>query len=138
MAMVKQQEVLLDTGPLLELLVGLYDPMQLNKLNINSNDFRILLSFVQSFHKTLITPHVLAEVSNLAKRDFKNNFANLINASILFLSEIHEEIIPKEMIIQKENLKILGQFGITDTALSLATNKDRVILTNDWWFFYYC
>ena len=142
--MVKQQEILLDTGPLLQLLVGLYDPKKLNELGkselkINPENFHLLVEFIQPFRKKLVTPHVLAEVSNLAKRDLnKNNFAELVDCSIQFLSKTQEEIIPKEMIIQQENLRMLGQFGITDTALSLAANKDRLILTGDWPFFSYC
>ena len=61
--MLKQQEILFDTGPLLQVLVGLYNPKKLNKLGISPDDFGLLLSFVQPFQKKLVTPHVLAELS---------------------------------------------------------------------------
>ncbi len=138
MVMLKQQEVLLDTGPLLQVLVGLYDPRKLNKLGISPDDFGLLLSFVQPFRKKLVTPHVLAELSNLAKTRLKEDFGELIKFSIWFLSRTNEEIVPKETIIKEENLKLLMDFGITDTAISLAANKDRLILTNDGPFFAYC
>lgn len=136
--MLKPQEVLLDTGPLLQVLVGLYNPKKLNKIGISLDNFYLLHSFIQPFQKKIVTPHVLAELSNLAKIRLKDDFGELIKFSIWFLSRTNEEMIPKETILKEENLKLLMDFGITDTAISLATNKDRLILTNDGPFFAYC
>lgn len=128
----------MDTGPLLQVLVGLYNPQKLDKLGISPGQFGLLLSFVQPFPKKLVTPHILAELSNLAKTRLKEDFRELIGFSIWFLSRTKEEIVPKEAILKEENLKLLMDFGITDAAISLAANNDRLILTNDGPFFAYC
>ncbi|MBI3032258.1 hypothetical protein HYY69_02185 [Candidatus Woesearchaeota archaeon] len=134
----KQEEILLDTGPLLQILVGLYDPEKLSKIEINQDQFGLLITYIQQFRKKLVTPHILAEVSNLVKIRLKKNAKELIKCSIIFLNKTDEEIIQKNAILQEKNLKLLMDFGITDTAIALSSNKNRIILTSDGPFFAYC
>lgn len=131
-------EIIVDTGPLLQILVGLYDPKKLEKVGITPQEFGLLISFVRRFKKKLVTPQVLAELSNLAKTRHKDNFKELIEVLIRFLVDIEEKYIEKSHVLNAENLKLLQDFGITDTTLALASDKNRIILTNDVSFFQYC
>lgn len=138
MVPLNREEVLIDTGPLLQVLVGLYDPQKVDRLGITPTDFGLLLSFIQPFRRKLVTPHILAELSNLARTRLKGDFGEFIKFSVRFLAETDEEVIAKERILMEKNIKLLADFGITDAAISLATDKNRLILTNDGPFFAYC
>lgn len=51
---------------------------------------------------------------------------------------MNEQEIKKDEIINNRNLKPLIDFGITDTAISLASTNNRMIITADGPFFQYC
>ena len=72
---IKKKPIITDTGPLLLLLIGAYDKNTIKgfkRLSMyDSVDFDLLLEFVAK-RKVMVTPQVLAEVSNFAK-ELKNN-----------------------------------------------------------------
>lgn len=138
MEILKYQKIILDTGPLFLLLVGWYNPQKLDKISFTEEQFGILLSYIHQFNESVVTPHVLAEMSNLAGNRLKENFPEFMEKTAVFLQEVEEEHIKKEEIIAKNNRKLLVDFGITDAALALASGKDRLILTADHSFFQYC
>ena len=71
----KKKPIITDTSPLLLLLIGSYDKNTIKGFkrlaNYDSVDFDLLLEFVAK-RKVMVTPQVLAEVSNFAK-ELKNN-----------------------------------------------------------------
>ena len=77
-------------------------------------------------------------MSNLAKNRLKDDFAEFMKFTAKFLHDINEEEVKKDDIIESDNLKQLIDFGITDTAISLASTKKRLIVTADDPFFQYC
>lgn len=71
----KKKPIITDTNPLLLLLIGSYDKNTIKGFKrlakYDSVDFDLLLDFVAK-SKVMVTPQVLAEVSNFAK-ELKNN-----------------------------------------------------------------
>ena len=93
----------------------------------------IITRFLSKFRKIIVTPHVLAEVSNLINtRVHKSDFADFIEKIIEILSDFKEVYVQKDEIISREELK---KVGITDTGILLACERDNnLILTKDFLF----
>ena len=62
----KFKEVIIDTNVLLLLLMGLYNKKELVKLNYKE-ELALLVEFLRNFDRKVVTPQVLAEISNLAE-----------------------------------------------------------------------
>jgi rRNA-processing protein FCF1 len=136
--LLRDKFLLLDTGPILLYLVGFYNTKYLSKINYNSQDHALLVDFLKS-REIVITPQVLAEVSNLANNRLKEaNFSNFLTNSINILMNAHEDYIEKDKILKRANE--VAKFGITDTSLIEASSSDssRLLLTSDEKLFYYC
>ncbi len=130
------REVTIDTGPLLLYLVGSYDKGYLPKFSYNELEYALLLRFLGSFRKVFVTPQVLAEASNLAKRRLKEEYySGFISYSIVLLSSLWEEYIAKDEILKMSELP---RFGITDSSLIGMIARDKLLLTDDAPLFWYC
>jgi rRNA-processing protein FCF1 len=130
--------LLLDTGPLLLYLVGFYNTKYLSIINYNSQDHALLVDFLK-YREIVVTPQVLAEVSNLANKRLKEaNFSNFFINSINILMNAREDYIEKDKILKRADE--VAKFGITDTSLIEASARDssRMLLTSDEKLFYYC
>ncbi len=129
--------IIVDTGPLVLLLAGYYNYDLIGKSKLTAEftkgDFDILTSFLSKFRKIIVTPHVLAELSNLINtRVNKSDFADFIERIIEKLSDFKEAYVQKDEIISREELK---KVGITDTGILLACERDNnLILTKDFQF----
>jgi len=98
----------------------------------------LLVDFLKS-REIVVTPQVLAEVSNLANNRLKEaNISNFLTNSINILMNAHEDYIEKDKILKRANE--VAKFGITDTSLIEASSSDssRLLLTSDEKLFYYC
>ena len=131
----KFKEVIIDTNVLLLLLMGLYNKKELVKLNYKE-ELALLVEFLRNFDRKVVTPQVLAEISNLAENKLKGKFSDFIENSIRTLMHLEEKYVKKNDILQKE--KGVKDFGITDTSLIEAANRDRLLLTADGPLFGYC
>jgi hypothetical protein len=61
--------ILLDANLLLLITVGMYDPGLIGRKRLDTfsvDDFELLQAFLATFPQNLTTPHLIAEVSNLA------------------------------------------------------------------------
>jgi len=129
--------IIVDTGPLVLLLAGYYNYDSIGKSKLTAEfekgDFDLLICFLSKFRKIIVTPHVLAEVSNLINtRVHKSDFADFIEKIIENLSDFKEVYVQKDEIISREELK---KVGITDTGILLACERDNnLILTKDFRF----
>ena len=132
----KFKEVIIDTNVLLLLLMGLYNKRELAKLNYKEEELALLVEFLRNFDRKVVTPQVLAEISNLAENKLKGKFSDFIENSIRTLMHLEEKYVKKNDILQKE--KEVKDFGITDTSLIEAVNRDRLLLTADGPLFGYC
>ena len=85
-----------------------------------------------------LTPHILAELSNLINKETSSpegfsRFMDLIKSELVNYEEIH---IKKEAILRE---KSVNQFGIADTAINiLSKENNKIILTKDGDFCKHC
>jgi len=106
------------------------------RISIDKKDFILLVEFLKNFKKIFVTPQVLAEASNLAKKRLKEErFPGFINSSIAPLLGLGEEYIAKNEILKRTEL---SKFGITDTSLIGVTERNKLLLTDDGPLFWYC
>lgn len=130
------REIVIDTGPLLLYLVGSYDKRYLSRFSYDEHEFLLLIRFLSRFKKVIVTPQVLAEASNLAKRRLKEeHYPIFICRSIILLVGIWEEYVAKDEILKRSEL---ARFGITDASLLSTVDRDKLLLTDDAPLFWYC
>ena len=85
----KFKDVIIDTNVLLLLLMGLYNKRELAKLNYKE-ELALLVEFLRNFDRKVVTPQVLAEISNLAENKLKGKFSDFIGNSIRTLMHLEE------------------------------------------------
>jgi len=89
--------------------------------------------------RIVITPHILAEVGNLAKRDFKNDadYADFIRKANETITRTDELFVKKEDIIKEP---AVAKFGYTDISLIGAQRQSEssFILSDDGAFVALC
>lgn len=130
------REIVIDTGPLLLYLVGSYDKRYLSRFSYDEHEFLLLIRFLSGFKKVIVTPQVLAEASNLAKRRLKEeHYQIFICRSIVLLAGIWEEYVAKDEILKRSELP---RFGTTDASLLSTVDRDKLLLTDDAPLFWYC
>lgn len=116
--------VLLDTGPLLLLLVGKYDRGYIQhylKLKSQSRDtFQKLDDFVKKFNNVIITPHILAELSNLANDMPEKRCREFLKQCVQQLERFNEVTIEKDLIIKQAQFP---EFGVADTGIVVACEQ---------------
>ena len=98
----KFKEVIIDANVLLPLLIGLYNKRELVKFDYKEEDFALLIEFLRNFDIKVVTPQVLAEISNLAENKLKGKFSDFIKNSIRTLMNLEEKYVNKNDILQKE------------------------------------
>jgi len=134
--LLRYKRLVLDTGPLLLYLVGLFSEKDLNLIGYDQQQFNHLFQFI-SGKDVFVTPQVLAEVSDLAKNRLKSEkFSKFIRQSIDPLRSLNEEYIEKDNILKK--FKVLSDFGVSDTSLICVAEKDILLLTEDFPLYGYC
>jgi len=127
----KKKPIITDTSPLLLLLIGSYDKNTIKGFKrlakYDSVDFDLLLQFVAN-SKVMVTPQVLAEVSNFAK-EHQDPFSEIIEKNKPMLEKICEKYTPKNDILDSQELI---KFGFTDTSIIIAAiENDALVLTDD-------
>ncbi|TET89279.1 MAG: hypothetical protein E3J35_10330 [Methanomassiliicoccales archaeon] len=127
-----RKPVLIDTSPLLLLLVGAYDESLIGKFKrvskYSRTDFDLLVQFLAG-RKVCVTPGVLAEVSNMAMELKRGEFGKVVDHNVEELKQMDEHYVSKDDILEAEELK---RVGVTDTSLLIAAKeRDGEILTAD-------
>ncbi len=129
---VPTKEVILDTIPLSFLLMGIYNKKKEQKIkpiaNISFTEEKAkLLALLLHNKKIIVTPHVLAEMSNHCEKNTKN-IGNFLAATKNIIHGFDEEHVKIESIMADESL---FRLGITDIGLLIVGNKDRALLTGE-------
>jgi hypothetical protein len=125
------ESIIVDANLLLLLVVGSWSPQEIAKQKrlsgLTTSDFLLLTTFLSGFRKTVTTPHLLTEVSNLAgaatgmaRQAIFTQFAETISA----LDERH--LAATEIAATPE----FKAFGLTDAMLSLLC-RETVLVTAD-------
>lgn len=127
--------ILVDSGPLLLLLIGSVDPKLIprhKRLDAYSEShFDELNRYVESYGRVLVTPNILTEVSNLAgsfklgddelKRRVLSRLARLIQ-------DVLEVVVPsREAAAQAEFVRL----GLTDSGILSTSEESITVLTAD-------
>ena len=97
-----QTGIIIDTNLLLLYLVGQYDQNMIGSfkgtLSYSEEDFKIVLGVLARFKKIIITPHILAELSNLSAKIRHDHLNQYFETLIAALSNWDEKHIEKSII----------------------------------------
>ena len=127
-----RRPLFIDTSPLLLLMVGTYDKGLITKFKrvkcYSPTDFDLLVQFLVK-RRVLVTPGVLAEVTNLAMELKSLGFKELIESNMESLKRMGECYVTKDVILETAEFK---KVGFTDTSIIIAANEnDGEVLTAD-------
>lgn len=130
-------KLVLDTNLLLLLLIGSFKIDSLTKCKCtqkyNSEDYKLLLQIISFFEKKIvITPHILAEFSNLSKIDIKDpQIVEYIAYVIEQLRGYQEQHTPLVELLNID-IVLLARFGFPDVGIiETAKTLNAFILTDD-------
>lgn len=130
----KSLGLLLDTNLFVLLIIGMINKKEVSKNKRTSayteEDFDLLSNFISGFSKIVVTPHILAETSNLV--DVFNK--DLKSAPFVIIKRLLEQGVFDEInmpSIEVTNSPGFFLYGLTDSGLvELASNR-YLILTDD-------
>ena len=129
-----KKPIILDTGPLVFLLIGVCGPEGKSKNEIwqghTFKELDLLLRLVRNFKSIVITPQILAECTNLLKRDREPNRYQRILAQIINqLKECSEVYIEKNILL---SYREFCRFGSTDIGIIECSKRmNYLIITED-------
>jgi len=146
----RPEGIIIDTNILILFLIGNFDKTCIcncktlndNRKKYSTDDFELLSKIISYFHKIIITPQIIAEISNLTIT--KGFFGSKLNSyvskviSFLRLENTHEKYQPI-CSLWNTDVGVLSNFGLTDiTMFELAKNNNMPIVTDDFPFYSYC
>lgn len=123
--------ILVDTNLLLLLITGLFDKNYIQQFKrtdkYSIEDFEVVSEIILKFSSIIITPHILAELSNLSSQ-MKN-----LEKSFIQVIEIIKN--SQEVYIQKDDLlshdKFILKFGFTDISILEGALKYKLLVFTD-------
>jgi len=131
-----KRKPILDTNLLLLLLVGVCDKNFLSQHSCTekytSEDYDLLVKVLRYFEaEIIITPHVLAEFSDLSRRDIKEPRLNYYLSRVAEkLKSYREEHISLERLLNTK-VHLLALYGFPDISLIEAAKKTSAVLITD-------
>ncbi len=124
------QEIVLDPNLLLLLFVGSFEPRTLGLFKrlsgFDAKDLGLLQEITQT-HRSLVTPHLLTEVSNLANglpENLRQGFHRYLSVYVVLLREVFIEA------VQLRYDKTFSLFGLADAAVS-SLSANTLVVTED-------
>ena len=122
--------LLIDTKPLLLLLVGACDVNRFKDINriagYNEDDYYLLINLLKSFERTITTPNILTEASNLLRRAHLSPDDYLIITE--YVKSFKEEYIPSAKVVSHDHFY---QFGLADIATLDCARGKYLVITAD-------
>lgn len=129
--------VIVDSNLLLLLVIGSTNENRVPQFDRTQqytvDDFRLLQEIVAECRSVLTTPHVLTEVSNLAK--LRNPELSKARAKLREISEATEEFYEPSRHVMADATFV--SFGLTDAAIRLIADRPALVLTDDLPLFHY-
>lgn len=129
----RSKGLIVDTNLLLVLVVGLGNPGFVGRFRrteaYTPNDFLLLRHVVGLFPKIILTPQVLAELTNLLPAA-EDDATELVHDQVVqTLSQAFEIYVPKDELLPNP---LLRRVGFTDLSLlRVALDGDYLVLTDD-------
>ena len=132
LARYRNKGLLIDTGLLLLLIVGILDPSRITRFKrtqtFSVEDYDLLKKIVNLFAKLATTPNILTEVSNLlrqlpteSRHDFSRVFTNAIE-------QVEEHYQPSRELARRSHFPV---FGLTDSSIIDSCKGKYLVLTDD-------
>ena len=130
--------LLVDTNVLLLYLVGLFDRTFVERFKrtrargYTADDFAIASNLMRCFRRVVTTPHILAEVSNLSFQMEEPRLIGYFRIVVRVLRGLHEQSVPKDLILDSPRLGLLPKIGFTDLSILEAAKRSKyLVLTDD-------
>lgn len=131
--------LIIDTKVLILLLLGSCDAKLIKECKLtrslySEDDFLLLNKIINYFKKIVITPHIIAEVSNLSRQSFYGERLYFYFQNVLeFLKSARtEEQELKISHLLDMDFKVVADFGFTDMAMfQLSKETQMPILTDE-------
>jgi hypothetical protein len=125
--------LLVDTNLLLLFLVGAYDRGYIRTFKrtqrYTEEDFDLLAGLIPQFHRIVVTPHILAELSNLSLAMKGDRAVAYFVVLVEVLREAREVHIDKDVLL---DYGWLPRVGFTDLSILEASKRhDYLVLTDD-------
>ncbi|MEX0660846.1 MAG: hypothetical protein WEA58_12330 [Balneolaceae bacterium] len=125
--------VVIDTNLLLLLIIGIVNKKLVTTNSRLSNyiqeDFELLEKFLKNYQMVLVTPTILAEVSNLANSlegKYEKKFYSILQK---FTDSGSKEVFKK--ITTYNSTKSFHNFGVTDSNIAEVAKSGALVLTDD-------
>lgn len=140
--------LIVDTNVLILFLIGSYDASFIEGCGIINNgkrkydikDFNLLKDILNLFKKIIITPQIIAELSNLSVTGggiYGEKLISYLQTIIKFLKSVDEQHQRLDCLWGME-LEIISRYGFTDmTMYELSRQTKLPILTDDLQFYLY-
>jgi len=125
--------VILDTNLLILYLVGSYDKNNIKKFkrthSFEIEDFKFIASLLKFFRNIVVTPQILAEISNFTFEETTPDFSSYFTNAINWLQKTNEKYFHKNDLLP---IPCLANIGFTDlTIIEASKNKRLLVLTDD-------
>ena len=124
--------VVVDTNLMVLLFVGLADERLVVRHRrtqaYSVNDFRVLVEFIRRFRQMIVTPQLLAEVTNLCETGFEPRARRVLGAMCGQLSRCQEHHTPMQLMLQSE---LLPKIGFADASMVFAARGQYLVLTDN-------
>jgi hypothetical protein len=122
--------VVIDTNLLLLWIIGHLDRAEISRFKrtriFSPEDFDTLHGVLSSFRRLIVTPHVLAETSNLLGNERGSATHEVLTSQVGALVEVHKPVTQL-----CEERFVFVTFGVADTALLLLAKEGLLVLTED-------
>lgn len=125
-------KLLLDTNLLVLMVIGLTDPMQIERFKrtpaYTRADYELLRDFVNGYRALVTTPNVLTETSNLAGQLSEPLRGSALAVLAGFIGGAEERYFASRTLTEEG---VYLQLGFTDAAVKHAAGERVSILTDD-------
>jgi hypothetical protein len=127
----RSRGALIDTNLLLLVAVGIFNEQRIETFKrtrqYRTEDFRLLFSLLNEFHRLIVVPQVIAEADNLVRQSDSSEHPRL--------SAVMKELVGNAFEIYKQSSEIVQNryfpnLGITDCAI-IEASQDVLVMTDD-------
>ena len=120
----RSKGIIIDTEVMLVYIVGSYDVNYISKFKktdkYHPDDYKSISYVLSCFRKKIVTPHILAELSNLSFQARDEKREDYFKAFSGLLKRTSEDYIDKDTVL---TLPLLSKIGVTDLGIIAAAKK---------------
>jgi rRNA-processing protein FCF1 len=132
----KSKGIIIDTNLLVLFIAGGYDIAYIEKCSRTKNkgytrdDYIFINNFLGIFDKIYVTPHILAEFSNISFNNINNKeFLKYFEIVVKIIKGMSEEYISKDVVLK---IPMFKKFGFADTSIyELAKKNNLPVITDE-------